>query len=781
MPWFVPFLISIAVTLISRWLAGRIKDEQARDETARELRFSKVRYALPVAVVLGHGRVGGVYIDLGNFQTHEETDEYGKAGQRVFFTYSVEIQQAICMGPVDKLVWLELGNTVHAANISRAGDYFSWPANWVKGVSAGKFYWGTDSQSYDARQDALLGHAGLTPAYKSVCYAALKADLGTSTTPPSFSWIVERFPQPIGAKPAMIGDHANPVQLLYFLLTDTDFFLGLALPKVNLTSFNTASDTLVAEGLGVSIVLEAGTENIGRYIGKILDWIDGILIRENDIVYLRLRRPGSPTDTVTAADIKAGVKLKRAGWSSVKSMASVEFYDSNRECDQNVIHLEDPAARAASGHLTMQKYNFGVTATVNMAKKVLARKLFSISFPFAMLEFETTKTNLSREQLVTITYGKLNITGTWRIINISRKARSDVSSIVALEEQLRPLTTFEYESSVGDNYVEPPLDTDAITWFVWEDYWKGILVNIVKVADDTRLLAGGLLAAYFGTTKISGDLMFVSYNCLGEVRTQLNWSGDVRDFDQTLEVTSINAFDSSILATVGDDGWYSGAIALLLKTGSSYEVIFVQNVTEQAWGWQFDNLIRGMKVTVPVQHNVGSYVFLISMSNIDFWFNSRDQYVGEAIGYNLIPAYALAGGLSTDEANEDTTIQTYEGKELKPLPVVNIEIDGQGNDNQYPAGGDVVFAWSPTCKIGGAGLNTSVRASAENSPQHTGYVIEVYDSVMQYKVTYVTTDTTWAYSHAQRVADGATADYYVRIFQQGQFLSEYLQFYVENI
>jgi hypothetical protein len=121
----------------------------------------------------------------------------------------------------------------------------------------------------------------------------------------------------------------------------------------------------------------------------------------------------------------------------------------------------------------------------------------------------------------------------------------------------------------------------------------------------------------------------------------------------------------------------------------------------------------------------------------------------------------------------------------RPLPVVNIQIGYQGNNNTFISTSDVTFNWRETSSNGGAGTDgAGSREAGDFVSERDTFKIEVYNNFLTLVSSYTgITTIQWQYNYSSRVSDGINGDsFYLRIYQiKDNWNSKYKQFHAVSV
>jgi len=766
-----------------------------------EFKFSKVNYGTPIPVIWGEQLVQPLYLEMGNFRTEEHVRRpKGKKGPvYVWHTYTIDMAAMVCLGPVDKLVWLRFGQSDKAVNYKRSGvaltlpDLADWvkepildageipPAettkpspkwdvgdDWIKGIRQGTFYWGTQTQTVDSLLDAM--HTAETPAYRNICYFAHRQDLSAQTTPGPITMVVQKYPQLLYGVSHVIGRHANPVEIIYDVVTN-ERLIGLDVTKVDTSGITTVAQTIGSEGLGCSLTLREGAANLLDAIKLLLDFIGGYSELTSDGKYsMGIKREEAASDTIPNSRIVAGsVQISRPTYMKTYTSLIIEYDSAEKRYDRVAYYLDDPAAYELAGTERIQRIQFGLSTDLDTIKKIAPRVLFEISCPRGILRLKTDKLDVRKGQVVTVQYTTMNINRNFRIIEL--KHEEDVLDLQLVEEI--------YSTGVAD-FVAPEIPkyadvfvTDYVPVEVWEGYLRGIQLAIEK-SDINPQLASIAPGVYYNDILLS-EQQYLPPNVLGTLKFDLPQSPGL--VDTTTTITVLRNIDTIEITSTNKWGWYSGSLALWIDG----EIIYCKDVTVFSDRYEFTNLIRGREWTTNSAHSTGKSVQFLGIF-AEATLLDPESLAPCTLDIEILPYHMYSGFPQPDNDHIDTKTLNYQALKYSPLPVQNIQIGSQGYDNTFSGSPDLTFNWRETTRIGGAGLDFScTRACNENEREITQFKIEALTVGNVVKNTYYTTDPTWTYLNADRVTDGLTVSFKLRIYQVGTYTGPYVEFLAQKI
>jgi hypothetical protein len=212
--------------------------------------------------------------------------------------------------------------------------------------------------------------------------------LGTSTSIVPWRFEVQRIPNglALGTPGVNGGLDANPMNVVYELLTNTEWGLGFPATDIDVTNFQVAADVLRVEGNGFSFVLD-GPMEVSEFLKEIERQIDGLVVldRTTGKWKVTLARSGYDIDLIpqaTAANILSVDNYSRGAWDETSNEVRVNF--SRRGAEH---YIEDFAAAQDSANIRVQnvvvpvQLNFPGVKVSALANSLAWRELRSASRP----------------------------------------------------------------------------------------------------------------------------------------------------------------------------------------------------------------------------------------------------------------------------------------------------------------------------------------------------------------------------------------------------------------
>jgi hypothetical protein len=381
------------------------------------------------------------------------------------YEYWGGIAQAVCLGPVTRLFKIKNGDTViwdgPLESTSMDGDGKSVISTTIGSVN---FYWGTANQNPDAILAAAQLDSGSGPAtvpiprWPYVCYATgTDIYFGTQKSPPVLTFELEVETAGLGLSDHDVsGDGVIP-EIIYNFLTNTVWGAAVPVAHVDAASFVTCAETLIDEGLGVSPTIDA-TQTIREIIGKLLQYVDGVLFFQDGKIHMKLVRAEDTTGLpeITSADMLEEPQPVYEGPRETWNVTSVSFTDRENNYETSSEIYDDPANAASLEQSRLHEVSLPFIKRRQVAKQVA--KLIGIKgglVPMSWtLMLKPSWSTLNPGDLAFVTYTKLGMSNRLvRVTDIDRGTPEDPSvRVTVLEESTR---------DTSHDYVPDP---DVFSW-----------------------------------------------------------------------------------------------------------------------------------------------------------------------------------------------------------------------------------------------------------------------------------------------------------------------------
>lgn len=770
--------------------------------------------ALPV--VFGTVKITGAnvvwYGDFGSFGFAGE----GSNGKPVGYYYFLGLDAALCMGPIEVVHWATFeeksaGNTQFfygdgtdlepRQGLVRiclvAVDLFG-------GMKSGGGVQGNiDVYLGNAAQDPsgyLQGRVSADyPGLSQVCHAVFRNVGGAGGTGEGgvpgdqyfggFYWgtspylkpvafVVERCPNTLGMPDGHHrtsfdapgwGHDSNPACIIYEILTDTTWGLGLSSAMINTQSFLDAGELLYGEAFGMSMMMEhqgAGSE----VIADILRHIDGELFADPETGQLTLRVVRALSAETIAAlpvfdeSILANVEFSRGSWSETYNQVKVTYCSRFDNFTPRVAQWQNLSNLQMRDEVACLQVAMEGISTAGPASQAAGRLLKGASYPFARLRLFANRQawKLRPGDAIKVTWPALGIIE--MVCRVVRPASGELTDgMISLDvvEDMFSYSGTGFSDPGPSGWIDPigePTAALAETLIELPYQLSGVegvagaadrRVGAYAVRSDNQQLgfkvaadaAGG--TDYVQTNSVEG---FFPTGTLIDAYAKSTAALDVSGF------VVGDPVDIGRLASISAAQLYQGVNLALIDS----EIIAWQTVAGTTTTRTITNVLRGVLDTVPADHAAGARVWFITDGQTACWTNPSTPYAAdETIAAKLLP-FTIRAVLGPASAVRETV--ALAGRALKPLPPGRVRVNGFAwPDAQTFTGADVVVTWAHRHRVNQATAGVVVSQDATDyavAPEGT-YTIEVRVSGALKRTVTGVTAATWTWTTAMQTADGA--------------------------
>lgn len=441
MVW-VTLALFVVSFVLSQFLRPSPPIEDARPAGLGDFSFPTATEARVVPLIWGRVKVGGPnvvwYGDLLQVPITEKVKKNLFASKRVIraYRYHVGIQFGLCRGPgiVLKRIWIG-DKQAWAGTLDTDGDTAEiWDNNFFGGDKTGsgglkttlEFYTGSTTQSVSAylglHQDAGAG-TDRTPRYTGTSYLVARgyrttdhgAYVGITTQMKPWAMELERFPGPWSGQTAghKIGGKAcNPMNVIYEILTDTEWGFGFPAADIDAggagTSFDDAASTLESEGNGWAMTLQKVMQS-AELIQEIERQIDGkiFLDHRSGKWKVKLARDDYDIDTVPQLsddNVKEVRDFTRGSYDDTTNQIQVRYWKRETDSSGHVNYKETFAPAQDVGNALIRGGGTVATAQIvsgevsypgvkdsALASQIAWRDLRAQAYPLARATFVVTR------------------------------------------------------------------------------------------------------------------------------------------------------------------------------------------------------------------------------------------------------------------------------------------------------------------------------------------------------------------------------------------------------
>lgn len=313
--------------------------------------------------------------------------------------------------------------------------------------------------------------AATAPGFRGTCYMVQRGMLvGDTNFPKPISITPRRCPNQLALTGEMhnIAGDANPAAMIWEILTDPYWGLGMAEDELDRDSFVEVAQTLYAEDLGLSM-LDDALGPAQDVIDEILRHVDGVR-RMNPVTGLfgiKLIRNDYDLGSLPVASSELGnvtrCTLRRRSWGELKNAVKIRYVDRDADFRERTVTKQDLAGiQARGGEMAIEEYSFPGISRASNANVVAARLLRAVSWPAAEFELEVNREfwSLRQGDVFLLTWLPLGITAMpCRVVNIRTGLITDGRiGIDAVEDLAGPAWTGFSAITAPANDAAAPLD-----------------------------------------------------------------------------------------------------------------------------------------------------------------------------------------------------------------------------------------------------------------------------------------------------------------------------------
>jgi len=493
---------------------------------------------------------------------------------------------------------------------------------------------------------------GLATAFANVTIASQKGFYWRANQPniPAVWVKARRAPKVLNSLYAMVGDDANPIHIIYEVMTNTDWGLGIATSAINTANFDAVSQVVFNEGIGVS-VLWVEQQSGEDFIASMLEYVEGVIFVNpaTGLFDIKLIRDDYDPETLfhitpDNADLKG---FQRKAWGETINELSVTWTNPENE-EEETVTAQDLGNMAIQEIVSQTKSMKGVR-NKDLAMRLAQRDLRVAAAPLMSC---TAIVNRSAWRVVPgdcvkVTWPEHGMDGiVMRVGEVDYGKTNDSKVKLSLTEDIFALDVGTYMTPpstawVPQTEVPSPLDFSQVITLPY--YFLVQSGEDISSLSDPDVIAGVLAA------DASNDVS--SYVIMSEGAVPgvgLVWEGaETKSLLSRSSLVSALPFSgttSVATVTVPTSGYGVdvGHFALLGTGDGSQEICLVTAI-----GLNTVTLQRGMLDTVPRAWSAGSPVWFIS-PDADF-YDATVRVGDQPVTYRLLSMTSL-GVLALDDS-----------------------------------------------------------------------------------------------------------------------------------
>jgi len=358
----------------------------------------------PIPYLIGTCKISGPNVvwwgDLRVDPIEKKTSGFFGLGAKKYtvgYRYSLGMVMALSCGTLDALVDILVGDKSLgvSASYNSVGTILSinrpglFGGEEREGGISGDvaFYFGSTSQSPDAY---LEGQFGGAPGYRGVAYMVLRQTyIGTSAYLKNWAPIACRFPCPPGfdSNKKKIGNDANAAYVMVDIFTGDPEMgcMGLSPSRLNVASFQAMADTLYAEGLGISLLLDS-EQSAEEWLRELCRTVDAALYTDPSTglwtaKLIRADYDPASIPSFVEGDMVEAPELITPSWPETLNKVVIRYLDASQGFTIRTAREQDDANRAIRGEEACSTLDFFAISTAANAQKIAARERLTHASP----------------------------------------------------------------------------------------------------------------------------------------------------------------------------------------------------------------------------------------------------------------------------------------------------------------------------------------------------------------------------------------------------------------
>jgi hypothetical protein len=323
------------------------------------------------------------------------------------YRYHIGLQLALCHGRIDALQEIRFEDKIAWKGDQQSGDIEINEPSLFGGDDKGggvaatvKIYSGDNAQPIDPYLESQIP---LMPAHRGLAYLVWQGPsqnqsgyIGTTPNIRPMHFVVKRVPKLLSSyySGGLNGD-TNPAEMIFEILTNQVWGLGLSESMIDLTTFNSAAGILKNEQFGLSMTWDQ-ISSIESVIDEILRHIDAELFVSltTGQYTLQLIRDNQENDNTVQLNPSNVIRLEsfqRASWDETTNEVRVNFNDRDKNYQPSTAAMQDLANYHQQQKIVSQQVQYPGCTNQQLAAKLALRDLRALSLPLAKVNLTTNR------------------------------------------------------------------------------------------------------------------------------------------------------------------------------------------------------------------------------------------------------------------------------------------------------------------------------------------------------------------------------------------------------
>jgi hypothetical protein len=331
------------------------------------------------------------------------------------YTFFVGLQFALCRGPGCVLKMITINDKILTAGTWASGTRFYVHGSTYNppGILGGEFGSG-DIEGYctfyggeldQAANSYLLAQQPEGVAYRGTSYLVFEGgNIGTSPSLAPWAFTVQRIPDGLSLSTGVYsgaelvnGQDANPMNVLYEIMTDTSWGLKIPVGEIDLLNFRAVAAQLAEEGNGFSFLLDSEM-SASELVDEITRQIDGALFYDRGAGQwsVNLYRQGyTPADLLLLdeSNIIELTEFSRQTWEETTNQVKLRYTDGSAgyRFKERYAVAQDMGNHLIQGGLVTSEVYYPGVKDAALANSLAWRDLRVLSYPLARVSLKANR------------------------------------------------------------------------------------------------------------------------------------------------------------------------------------------------------------------------------------------------------------------------------------------------------------------------------------------------------------------------------------------------------
>lgn len=473
---------------------------------------------------------------------------------------------------------------------------------------------------------------------------------------PNVTFVVKRT-LPTTVDYANMTSGANPAAVIYDIMTNTTYGIGMDPDEINLDSFNAAAAVWNTKGYGLNFVLNQKNE-AQALIEQVLNWVGGSFFIDNNGKFCIYAYSDSdlPVATLTEDDF-IEFSIERQSWSTTYNDLRVKYTDANCDYVSKTIGMFDNSNYQVQNTPNQVVIDLTCFNDITTVSKRAWELLKNLSYPILKIKFKLNETKsypIFAGSIVAINHADYAIANAnFRIINMSVGDDDSIEVEYSAEQVVEDIFDSEYGiiKPQTDYWNMPDYSPVAMSHSkIFEMPWNPVTKDAAYYAflgarEGYETICNNIKSIVSGTTDFSSINpidRFSQYGALDVEYPDTTYSIDdeigmiytpYRNDPDPVDIRRADLFTMSRLLLV-DNELMAFQYQLPYGSGSQYQLLGV---------------IRGVLGTTIATHSAGAAIWIFDPEKstlplsdaTPFWVKMLPSYGAESVDTSTVTAIAV--------------------------------------------------------------------------------------------------------------------------------------------